>query len=96
VIPARRVIGFGDMHNVRRPADRNKEKRILSPFCVCSVSQRVFPGRMAGKALITLGKAAGAERKTFIFVNNRLGGKALDTIGGMLGKWVIYGDNLAR
>jgi hypothetical protein len=51
---------------------------------------------MAGKALITLGKAAGAERKTFIFVNNRLGGKALDTIGGMLGKWVIYGDNLAR
>ena len=40
--------------------------------------------RAAGKALIAEGKAAGPERKTFIYVNNRLEGNALQTIDAML------------
>jgi uncharacterized protein YecE (DUF72 family) len=40
--------------------------------------------RAAGKALIAEGKAAGPERKTFIYVNNRLEGNALETIDAML------------
>ena len=42
--------------------------------------------RAAGKALIAEGKAAGPERKTFIYVNNRLEGNALETIAAMLGR----------
>jgi uncharacterized protein YecE (DUF72 family) len=41
-------------------------------------------GRAAAKALIADGKAAGPERKTFIYVNNRLEGNALETIDAML------------
>jgi uncharacterized protein YecE (DUF72 family) len=40
--------------------------------------------RAAAKALIAEGKAAGSERKTFIYVNNRLEGNALETIAAML------------
>jgi uncharacterized protein YecE (DUF72 family) len=40
--------------------------------------------RAAGKALIAGGKAAGPERKTFIYVNNRLEGNALATIAAMI------------
>jgi uncharacterized protein YecE (DUF72 family) len=40
--------------------------------------------REAGKALIAEGKAAGPERKTFIYVNNRLEGNALETIAAMV------------
>ncbi len=40
--------------------------------------------RAAGKALIADGKAGGPERKTFIYVNNRLEGNALGTIEAML------------
>ena len=40
--------------------------------------------RAAAKALIAEGKKAGAERKTFIYVNNRLEGNALETIDAML------------
>lgn len=39
--------------------------------------------RAAGQALIAEGQAAGAERKTFIYVNNRLEGNALETIAAM-------------
>jgi len=43
------------------------------------------PGaRAAGRALIAEGRAAGAKRRTFIFVNNRLEGNALGTITAML------------
>lgn len=42
--------------------------------------------RAAGKALIKEGKAAGPECKTFIYVNNRLEGNALQTIDAMLGE----------
>jgi hypothetical protein len=40
--------------------------------------------RAAGKALIAEGKAAGPERKTFIYLNNRLEGNALETIGAII------------
>jgi len=40
--------------------------------------------RAAGQALVAEGKAAGSERKTFIYVNNRLEGNALETIEAML------------
>jgi uncharacterized protein YecE (DUF72 family) len=39
--------------------------------------------RAAGKALIAEGKSATADRKTFIYVNNRLEGNALETIDAM-------------
>jgi uncharacterized protein YecE (DUF72 family) len=38
----------------------------------------------AGKVLVAEGKAAGLDRKTFIYVNNRLEGNALQTIDAML------------
>ncbi len=40
--------------------------------------------RAAGKTLVAEGKAAGPARKTYIYVNNRLEGNALETIGAML------------
>ncbi len=40
--------------------------------------------RAAGAALIRKGIAAGAQGKTFIFVNNRLEGNALNTIAAMI------------
>ena len=47
--------------------------------------QEVNPeARAAGKKLISEGKAAGAKKKTFIYVNNRLEGNALETISAML------------
>jgi uncharacterized protein YecE (DUF72 family) len=41
--------------------------------------------RAAGRTLIAEGQTAGSQRKTFIFVNNRLEGNALGTITAMLG-----------
>ena len=40
--------------------------------------------RKAAKALIAEGKKAGSDRETFIYVNNRLEGNALETIDAML------------
>jgi len=40
--------------------------------------------RAAGRALLAAGRAAGPERKTFIYVNNRLEGNALATIAALL------------
>jgi uncharacterized protein YecE (DUF72 family) len=40
--------------------------------------------RAAGRKLIQEGKAAGPARKTFIFVNNRLEGNALETLSAMI------------
>jgi hypothetical protein len=40
--------------------------------------------RAAGGALIQDGASTGAKRKTYIYVNNRLEGNALDTIAAML------------
>ena len=40
--------------------------------------------RKAGKSLIADGKKAGPDRKTFVYVNNRLEGNALETIDAMI------------
>jgi uncharacterized protein YecE (DUF72 family) len=40
--------------------------------------------RAAGRTLIAEGKAAGPKRRTFVFVNNRLEGNALQTIAAMV------------
>jgi len=42
--------------------------------------------RSAGAVLVKEGVEAGGKRKTFIYVNNRLEGNALDTIDAMLGE----------
>jgi len=42
--------------------------------------------RAAGKALVAEGKDAEQKKKTFIFVNNRLEGNALETIAAMVGE----------
>jgi uncharacterized protein YecE (DUF72 family) len=45
----------------------------------------VYPeARAAGRKLIAEGKQAGGKKKTFIYVNNRLEGNALETIDAML------------
>jgi hypothetical protein len=41
--------------------------------------------RAAGRQLIAEGQAAGPKRRTFVFVNNRLEGNAITTIGAMVG-----------
>jgi len=40
--------------------------------------------RKAGAGLIREGRQAGPQRRTFIFVNNRLEGNALETISAMI------------
>ena len=44
--------------------------------------------RAAGKALIEEGRSAGPQRRTLVFVNNRLEGNALGTIAAMVGNAV--------
>jgi uncharacterized protein YecE (DUF72 family) len=47
--------------------------------------KEVYPeARAAGNKLIAEGKQAGGKKKTFIYVNNRLEGNALETIDAML------------
>ena len=49
-----------------------------------SIKEENPEARAAGKALIAEGKDAGSERKTFIYVNNRLEGNALETIDALV------------
>jgi len=49
-----------------------------------SVKEINTEARAAGRRLIQEGKAAGRNRRTFLFVNNRLEGSALGTIGAMV------------
>jgi uncharacterized protein YecE (DUF72 family) len=49
-----------------------------------SIKEENPAARAAGRALIAEGQAAGPERRTFIYVNNRLEGNAIATISGML------------
>jgi uncharacterized protein YecE (DUF72 family) len=48
------------------------------------VEEEYPDARAAGKKLVVEGIAAGPETKTFIYVNNRLEGNALETISAML------------
>ena len=49
-----------------------------------SIKEENPDARAAGRTLITEGQTAESQRKTFIFVNNRLEGNALGTITAML------------
>ena len=49
-----------------------------------SIKEENPEARAAGRALIAEGKAAGPNRRTFIFVNNRLERNAISTIAAML------------
>jgi len=56
--------------------------KALEPYD--SIKEENPGARMAGRALIAEGRAAGPKRRTFVFVNNRLEGNALGTIAAML------------
>ena len=43
-----------------------------------------YQARFAGKTLIARGRGTPGTKRTFIYVNNRLEGNALETIAGML------------
>jgi uncharacterized protein YecE (DUF72 family) len=49
-----------------------------------SIKEEIPDARAAGRALVAEGKVSGANRRTFIFVNNRLEGNALGTIAAMM------------
>ncbi|MGO8927058.1 MAG: hypothetical protein ACLQU3_09245 [Limisphaerales bacterium] len=49
-----------------------------------SIKEENPEARVAGRALIAEGQAAGPKRRTFIYVNNRLEGNAISTIAAML------------
>jgi uncharacterized protein YecE (DUF72 family) len=51
-----------------------------------SIKEENPEARAAGRALIAEGHTAGPKRTTFVFVNNRLEGNALETIAAMMGK----------
>jgi len=63
---------YEDAVNTFKPYDRVKDENPEA--------------RAAGKALIAEGKEAGQRKKTFIYVNNRLEGNALETIAAMMGQ----------
>lgn len=50
-----------------------------------SVKEENREARAAGQALVQEGETAGPQKRTFIFVNNRLEGNALTTIEAMIG-----------
>ena len=56
--------------------------RTFSPYE--AIKEEYPEARAAGSALIAEGQAAAPTRKTFVFVNNRLEGNALQTIAAML------------
>ena len=62
-----------------------KYEEAVETFKPYNKVQEPYPdARAAGAALIADGKAAGPARKTFIYINNRLEGCALETIDAML------------
>ena len=66
-----------------KPGRNYKEaEKMFYPYD--KVKEQNPEARVAGNALIAEGKSAGPERKTFIYVNNRLEGNALETISAML------------
>jgi uncharacterized protein YecE (DUF72 family) len=68
---------------LRKPGRKYEEAvSLFAPYE--SVKEENPEARAAGKALIAEGKTAGPERKTFVFVNNRLEGNALGTIAAMV------------
>jgi len=68
-----------------KPGRRYEEAvKAFAPYD--SVKEQNNDARAAGKRLIVEGKAA--QTKTFIYINNRLEGNALETIDAMLAEQV--------
>jgi uncharacterized protein YecE (DUF72 family) len=62
-----------------------KYETAVKSFQPYDKTRELYPeARQAGRALIQQGRAAGPDKKTFIYVNNRLEGNALETIRAML------------
>ena len=65
----------------------HKYEEAVKTFQPCDRIKEVYPDtQAAGKALVPKGKAAGADRKTFIYVNNRLEGNASKSISKIIGE----------
>jgi hypothetical protein len=64
--------------------DRKYEEAVKTFQPYDKVKEQNPDARATGKALIAEGKEAGPERRTFIYVNNRLEGNALETINAMI------------
>jgi uncharacterized protein YecE (DUF72 family) len=66
-----------------KPGRRYEEAvRTFAPYD--AIKEENPDARAAGRALIAEGQAAAPRRKTFLFVNNRLEGNALQTIAAMI------------
>ncbi|MGH7870182.1 MAG: DUF72 domain-containing protein, partial [Candidatus Dormibacteraceae bacterium] len=63
---------------------RNYEEAVKTFEPYDSIKEENPEARAAGRALIAQGVAAGTKRRTFVFVNNRLEGNAITTIGAMV------------
>jgi uncharacterized protein YecE (DUF72 family) len=63
---------------------RNYEQAVKAFAPYDSIKEEYPEARTAGRALIAEGQAAGPNRTTFVFVNNRLEGNAPATIAAML------------
>jgi hypothetical protein len=63
---------------------RNYEDAVKTFQPYDSIKEKIPEARAAGRALVVEGKTAGANGRTFIFVNNRLEGNALGTIAAMM------------
>jgi hypothetical protein len=63
---------------------RNYEEAVKTFQPYDKVKEPNTDARAAGKALLAEKKEARADRKTFIYENNRLEGNALETIASML------------
>ena len=67
-----RLTGLGDVVN----------RRITE--VIPGIKEENPEARVAGRALIEEGKAAGPKRRTFVYANNRLEGNAISTIAAMM------------
>jgi uncharacterized protein YecE (DUF72 family) len=65
---------------------RNYEEAVKAFEPYDRVQDQNPEARMAGKALIAEGKEAAQKKRTFIYVNNRLEGNALETIAAMMAR----------
>jgi len=65
---------------------RNYEEAVKAFKPYDRVQDQNPEARMAGKVLIAEGKEAAQKKRTFIYVNNRLEGNALETISAMMGQ----------
>jgi hypothetical protein len=77
-LPARRFPEFGRSLCGGDGTSYEEVVKTFQPYD--RVKEPNSAARKAGKSLIAEGKATESKRKTFIYVNNRLEGNALETI----------------